>query len=200
MDFLALAAHCAPSVHPLTMAAVAKVESGFNPYAIGVVSGRLERQPRGRDEAVATAKSLAQQGFNFSLGAVQVNRHNLARYGLDYESAFDACSNLRAGAAILGDCFARATKTVATEQGALRAAFSCYYSGNFTTGFREGYVAKVVGGSEVTGTGVSRAIPVIRDPVSRSLRRAPGVHAASRLAEVPISSPVPSVSQSALLF
>ena len=145
LDFLALAQECAPTVQPQTMAALARVESGFNPYAIGVVRGRLVRQPVARDEAIATARSLEAQGFNFSLGVGQVNRYNLARYGLDYASAFDACANLRAGSAILTDCYARAKKSVSDSQDALRAAFSCYYSGNFVTGFRDGYVAKVVG-------------------------------------------------------
>lgn len=35
--FLALAMQCAPSVHPDTALAVARVESGFNPYAIGII-------------------------------------------------------------------------------------------------------------------------------------------------------------------
>ena len=64
MDFVALAQHCAPTVHPLTMAAVVRVESGFNPLAIGVVGGRLVRQPVSKDEAVATAKALAGAGYN----------------------------------------------------------------------------------------------------------------------------------------
>lgn len=116
---------------------VVRVESAFNPYAIGVVGGRLARQPRTLPEAVATARMLEARGHNFSLGLAQVNRYNLARYGLpDYASAFQACPNLRAGARILAECHARA-------QGDWGKAFSCYYSGNFATGFRHGYVDKV---------------------------------------------------------
>ena len=36
------------------------------------------------------------------------------------------------------------TKNVPEEVEAFRKAFSCYYSGNFSTGFRHGYVQKVV--------------------------------------------------------
>ena len=43
---------------------VMRVESSFNPYAIGVVGGRLERQPRNLPEAVATARMLEKNGFN----------------------------------------------------------------------------------------------------------------------------------------
>ena len=56
---------------------VVRVESSGNPYAIGVVGGRLQRQPKNLAEAVATAKMLEQKGFNFSLGLAQVNRYIL---------------------------------------------------------------------------------------------------------------------------
>ena len=39
------------------------VESTFNPHAIGVVGGSLERQPRSRDEALATARALQSSGW-----------------------------------------------------------------------------------------------------------------------------------------
>lgn len=116
---------------------VAQVESSHNPYAIGVVGGHLVRQPRNLAEAVSTARMLEEQGRNFSVGLVQVNRYNLAKQGLgSYEQAFDVCSNVRAGARILSDCHARAGQDWGK-------AFSCYYSGNFTTGYRHGYVQKV---------------------------------------------------------
>jgi type IV secretion system protein VirB1 len=116
---------------------VVRVESSFNPYAIGVVGGRLVRQPSSLPEAVSTAKMLEQAGYNFSLGLAQVNRHNLAAQGLDsYERAFDACANLQAGARILADCHRRAGQDWGK-------ALSCYYSGNFVTGYRHGYVQKV---------------------------------------------------------
>jgi len=54
---------------------VVRVESSGNPYAIGVVGGRLARQPRNLSEAVVTAQMLEQQGYNFSLGIAQVNRY-----------------------------------------------------------------------------------------------------------------------------
>jgi type IV secretion system protein VirB1 len=40
------------------LAAVVRVESAKNPFAIGVVGNRLSRQPKNLDEAVATGKSL----------------------------------------------------------------------------------------------------------------------------------------------
>lgn len=115
---------------------VIRVESSQNPYAIGVVGGRLARQPKSMSEAVATAQMLEQKGLNFSLGIAQVNRYNLPKYGLgSYQQAFDVCSNIQAGTRILRECYDRAR-----DWG---KAFSCYYSGNFVTGYKHGYVQKV---------------------------------------------------------
>ena len=139
---------------------VVRVESSFNPYAIGVVGGRLARQPDSLPEAVSTAKMLAQAGYNFSLGLAQVNRHNLEAQGLDsYERAFDACANLQAGARILADCHQRAGQDWGK-------ALSCYYSGNFVTGYRHGYVQKVFASWSQAADGV----PV---EVRRTAARAP---------------------------
>lgn len=169
MDFLALAQQCAPDVHPHTMAAIMRVESSYNPYAIGVVGGKLERQPQNKDEAVATAKALEKAGFNFSMGTGQVNRYNLAKYGLDYETVFEPCGNFRASSLILKDCYERAKSKYATPQEALQASFSCYYSGNFRTGFTQdfkgqpSYVQKVLNSAgALQNRSPSLAIPVIR--------------------------------------
>jgi type IV secretion system protein VirB1 len=136
VDFSMLAQQCAPSVHPTTLQALVKTESDFNPYAIGVVGGHLARQPRSRDEAVATARALETAGWNYSMGLAQVNRANLRAYGLTLESVFDRCMNLRAGGAILSNCYKRASVGRSEPQDTVRAALSCYYSGNFTRGFK----------------------------------------------------------------
>lgn len=136
VDFSALAQQCAPFVYPTTLQALVKTESGFNPYAIGVVGGHLARQPRSHDEALATTRALEAAGWNYSMGLSQVNRANLRAYGLTEETVFDPCANLRAGGAILVDCYTRATAGGREPQNAVRAALSCYYSGNFTRGFK----------------------------------------------------------------
>lgn len=115
------------------MERIALVESGKNPFAIGVVGGKLVRQPKSAAEAIATAKALDVAGWNFSLGVGQVNKFNLARFNLDFHSVFDPCNNLRAGAAILAECDLRARKQFSGKE-AIDAAHSCYYSGNFTRG------------------------------------------------------------------
>lgn len=142
--FAALLASCAPLVAPATANAVVATESAFNPHAIGVVGGVLVRQPRHRAEALATARALRAAGWNFSVGLAQINQANFDRLGLDLEAAFDPCRNLAAMQAVLIECHARATTTRPPTQLALRRALSCYYSGNFATGFHHGYVRRVV--------------------------------------------------------
>lgn len=153
---------------------VVRVESSYNPYAIGVVGGRLVRQPKTLPEALSTVRMLEGRGFNFSIGLAQVNRYNLDKYGLDsYEKAFEPCANLKAGSKILAECYQRAG-------GDWGKSFSCYYSGNFSTGFRHGYVQKIyasvrkgrevdVGPAspaiEVVGRETRRTVPVSRYPL-----------------------------------
>jgi type IV secretion system protein VirB1 len=141
--FLALALACAPQVHPDTARAIASVESGFNPFAIGVVGGALHRQPRTRAEALSTIQALQADGWNYSVGLGQINVGNFARLDLTPRSALDPCTSLTAMQSVLGECYARAASKHVTQT-ALRFALSCYYSGNFTTGLRHGYVSKVV--------------------------------------------------------
>jgi type IV secretion system protein VirB1 len=143
MGLAALLLSCAPLVAADTASALIQVESGGNPYAIGVVGGALVRQPRTLAEAVATVKALDAGGWNYSVGLGQINKANWPRYGLTAQTAFEPCANLQAMQGILGDCFGRATARKPAQQ-ALRDAFSCYYSGNFMTGHRHGYVDKVL--------------------------------------------------------
>ena len=147
MDFSTIARQCAPDVHLNTMQSIVHVESSFNPYAIGVVNGHLVRQPTNKAEAIATVKVLENSGFNYSMGLAQVNKYNLGKYGLDLDTVFEPCANVHAGGEILKDCFKRASDKKANQQEALRDAISCYYSGNFTTGYKAGYVMKVVSAS-----------------------------------------------------
>jgi len=62
-----------------------------------------------------------------------INKKNLAHFGLNYETVFHPCKNVATGAAILQECFKRAG---GATQAHLQKAFSCYYSGNFGTGFK----------------------------------------------------------------
>lgn len=176
-----LAAPAALMVH------VAQVESSLNPFAIGVVGGRLVRQPANLAEAIATAQMLETKGYNFSVGIAQVNRSNFGKYGLDtYQKAFSTCDNLVAASHILAQCYANAHE-------AWGKTFSCYNSGNFTTGFSNGYVQKVFAtfdnGPSVARTepATSRAIPLVDTPPATGTQASatvtvPHNHSAYRIA------------------
>jgi type IV secretion system protein VirB1 len=182
LELLALLPQCAPSVARETMAAIVSVESSKNPYAVGVVGGHLVRQPRNLPEAVATARQLEADGWNFSVGVAQVNRYNLPKYGLTYEKAFDACANLGAGSKILENCYVRAWSRTPEPKAALQAALSCYYSGNFTRGFipdvagQPSYVQKVWAAAGAQATSIP-VVPAIRAGARAKPQTAPSVRA-----------------------
>ncbi len=117
---------------------VVNVESAHNPYAIGVVGAQLVRQPRNlRRGAGHRADARGQAATTFQWGWPRSTAPTSGKYGLDsYEKAFDACPNLAAGARILAECHASCG-------GDWGKSFSCYYSGNFATGYPHGYVQKV---------------------------------------------------------
>ncbi len=124
--FLSLAMQCAPTVHPDTAQDVARVESGFNPLAIGVVGQKKGIFPASLHEALAQVKRLRGEGKNFSVGLMQINQANFKRYAVEADELFNPCVNLSVFEKIITDCYQRG-KT-------LKRALSCYYSGNFVAG------------------------------------------------------------------
>lgn len=148
-ELTALAIACAPNVHPNTLDALVMHESGRKPYAINVngdmsgISG-LARQPVSRDEAITQARTLMTKGVDFDAGLGQINVRNWHWLKLTAETVFDPCTNLQAAQTILTQCYTRALKRHQAEQQALQAALSCYNTGNFERGFRNGYVDKVL--------------------------------------------------------
>jgi hypothetical protein len=145
-----LLASCAPQVAPVTLQAIIDVESQRNPFAIGVNSGAtLERQPRNRAEAIATARGLLRRGASFDAGLMQVNSANFARLGLTPENMFDPCTNIRAGAAVLTDNYTRARDAGVARP--LAAAISEYNTGSRTRGHSNGYVSRVHAAARIGG-------------------------------------------------
>jgi len=122
---LALAMQCSPSIHPDTVQDVARTESGYNPYAIGVVGGK-GIFPLNIDDALAHVERLKAQGKNFSIGLMQINQSNFSRFKKTPRQLFNPCENLSVFEKIMTDCYVRG-KT-------LLRGLSCYYSGNFYTG------------------------------------------------------------------
>jgi type IV secretion system protein VirB1 len=128
--FLAAAMQCAASVHPSTAFDVARVESGFNPYAIAEIvpggKGVISHQPASKEDAISITRRLAANGRRYSVGLMQITSTNFRHYGVTASDLFAPCINLSVFERILTDCYRRG--------GTLKRALSCYYSGNFDTG------------------------------------------------------------------
>lgn len=185
LDLPALAAECAPWVHPVTLAAVVAQESGGDPLAVGVNRGgpRVPR-PQTLEAAAETVVRLQAQGANFDAGLGQINSANFAALGLTERSVFDPCVNLAAAGALLSECYARALRTSAGPQ-ALDGALSCYNTGRMTAGVTNGYVGRVR--ARVAVPSLAEAAPPPPPPVPSGLpdafaRGAPDAFALPRIA------------------
>lgn len=162
LEFALLAQECAPQVHVKTLAAIVRHESAANPFAIGVNGGvRLPRQPKSKAEAIATAEWLKANGHDFDGGIGQINVRNLGWLGMSIEDLFDPCANLKGAATVLGDCYSRATAKYEAGQPALHAALSCYNTGNFNKGFKNGYVMKVAANAALA---IPALVPIGQNP------------------------------------
>lgn len=145
MNFYALAQQCTNHFEEKQVViAIADTESSFNPFAIGLVGGAV-KQPRNLQEAISTVRALQKAGRNYSVGLMQVNQSNFTKFGLTEANMFDPCNNIYAGASIFRNCFDKATKQFGSKysyDAKLRLAASCYYSGNFKTGFRQDFIGQ----------------------------------------------------------
>lgn len=150
-ELAALALSCAPNIHPITLHALIRHESRVRQFAIGVnrKGQHLRQQPRSLAEATEAAQRLIDQGIDFDAGLGQINVRNWAWLDLDSKTVFDPCRNLAAAQTVLAECYARALPRQTDPQLALRAALSCYNTGNFKRGFTNGYVGKVLAQAKI---------------------------------------------------
>lgn len=190
LDFNTLAAQCAPGVHIKTLSSIVRHESRANPYAIGVNAkgARLPRQPASKEEAIATASWLKENGYNFDSGYGQVNSANMKWLGMSVADLFDPCKNLAGAARVITDCYKRAKPRYADEQTALYAALSCYNTGNEKDGLSNGYVGHVLAAANIT-LDVPALIPAANgspEPI-RLKASAPSAPAA----QLPAAKPLP---------
>lgn len=162
VELALLAATCAPNVHLSTLQPLIRHESRANIYAINVNGNyKLPKQPKNRDEAIATANWLKDNGYDFDAGLGQVNIRNIQKLGMTIADLFEPCENLKGAAAILTECYSRAVPRYGAGQPALLAALSCYNTGNFQRGFANGYVMKVA-------SNVGMSVPALQPVESKS--------------------------------
>lgn len=146
-----LIAMCAPDVAPQTVQEIIRVESSGRELAMNI--NKLPGQstaPRAPiasspQEAAEIALRFIQAGHSVDMGLMQVNSNNLDYLGIsleDIDVLFTPCANIQAGATILMESYERAAREFGEGQTALQAALSAYNTGNFKSGFSNGYVAR----------------------------------------------------------
>lgn len=141
---LALASQCAPNVAPQTVAAIVQTESHGRPFALNVNGGSQPPAQINAASAAATAQRYIAAGYSVDLGLGQINSRNMRWLGLTWETVFDPCTNIAALGKVLTQNYS-ASIAGRDPQTALRVALSLYNTGSSSRGFRNGYVAKVVG-------------------------------------------------------
>ena len=170
---LTLASQCAPSVAPETVLAIIQTESSGEPFALNVNGGRQPAPQSTAADAAAAAQRYVAAGYSVDLGLGQINSRNMRWLGLTWENVFDPCTNVAALARVLTSNY-NAVKAGRDPQAALRVALSMYNTGSQTRGFRNGYVAKVIGNAGVANTGITlaQALPpvAVAPPASDDLR------------------------------
>jgi type IV secretion system protein VirB1 len=148
---LALASQCAPTVAPETVLAIIQTESSGEQFALNVNGGRQPARQTNAADAAATARRYVAAGYSVDLGLGQINSRNMRWLGLTWETVFNPCTNVAALARVLTTNY-NSVKAGRDPQTALRVALSMYNTGSQTRGFRNGYVAKVVGNAGVAYT------------------------------------------------
>ncbi|MBY0379095.1 MAG: lytic transglycosylase domain-containing protein [Burkholderiales bacterium] len=135
---------CAPNVAVSTMQAIIKTESKGNPLAININKGfKLKFQPKNLEQAKSWVNYLEKHGYNFDVGIAQVNIKNLHKYGYGAVNGLDVCINLKIASSILQNNYNSALIVSNSSNEALQKAISAYNTGNYHSGFSNGYVRKV---------------------------------------------------------
>jgi len=140
----ALLSSCAPNIGDRTMAGIVAYESGWKPWSIGDNTTRRSYSFNTEREAEIQARYLLNIGHDIDTGLAQINSSNFALYRVTPETVFSPCTNIKVGASILSNNYARAVrsnwigKNIITqddlyhqEQYALVHALSAYNSGGF---------------------------------------------------------------------
>ncbi|WP_192180420.1 type IV secretion system lytic transglycosylase VirB1 [Mesorhizobium amorphae] len=141
-EFDRLSRTCAPWVASSTLAAIATIESGFDPLVAH--DNTTGEQLRWTDHLQATrgVKDRLEAHHSVDVGLMQINSKNFSILNLTPEKALQPCTSLSAAAQLLESRYAGGMTAVA-QQLALRRAISAYNTGDVTRGFANGYVRKV---------------------------------------------------------
>ncbi|AHG50095.1 type VI secretion protein (plasmid) [Rhizobium leguminosarum bv. trifolii CB782] len=165
VDFDRLARDCAPSVDPTTLAAIAKVESGFDPLAAHDNTTGETLHWDDQKQAHNSVKDRLNAHHSIDVGLMQINSNNFSALNLSIENALQPCRSLAAAAYLLESRYAGGA-TPAAQQIALRRAISAYNTGDLQSGFVNGYVQKVEAAAQEI---VSRPAEVPQPPDEKQI-------------------------------
>lgn len=141
-EFNNFARECAPSVAPSTLAAIAQVESRFDPLAVHDNTTGETLHWQNQAQATQVVMDRLEARHSLDVGLMQINSRNFSVLGLTPDEALQPCTSLSVAANLLGSRYAGGN-TADDEQLSLRRAISAYNTGDFTHGFANGYVRKV---------------------------------------------------------
>jgi type IV secretion system protein VirB1 len=166
---LALASQCAPNVAPQTIAAMVQTESHGRPFALNVNGGSQPTEQPDATRAAATAQRYIAAGHSVDLGLGQINSRNMRWLSLTWETVFDPCTNVAALGRVITANYSAAI-VGRDPQTALRVALSLFNTGSSSRGFRNGYVAKVVGNAGIADTVTTLASALPPSPVDARVK------------------------------
>jgi type IV secretion system protein VirB1 len=148
--FLALAQQCTQAAPVETLAAIAQVESGLNPFAIRLNSVRpgslgIARQPTSVAEASAKAKALLEAGNDVDVGLMGLPANVLSNYGTTIEQAFNPCVSLQIAGSRLHLYGKAAEKRGLAKPKADEEAIAAYFGdGDPEVGREAGYLSRIL--------------------------------------------------------
>jgi type IV secretion system protein VirB1 len=148
--FLALAQQCAQAAPVETLAAIAQIESGLNPFAIRLNSVRpgspgIARQPTSIAEATAKAKVLLAAGNDVDVGLMGLPATVLSNYGTTIEQAFNPCVSLQIAGSRLRLYGQAAEKRGLAKPKADEEAIAAYFGdGDPEVGREAGYLFRIL--------------------------------------------------------
>lgn len=144
LDTSSIVHECAPKVAESTMLTLIALESGNNPFAININDSKKTAPSFStKNQAIAYANKLIEDGYNFDAGLAQINVKNFKWLGINTSNVFDPCENIKASERVLVKCYEKAASENLGEQLTLRKALSCYNTGDTYKGIQNGYVSKI---------------------------------------------------------
>ena len=166
-DFDALAKECAVGVSADVLRSVASKESHFEPYALHDNTRKVTRIAGNAKAAALMAEQWITAGDSVDVGLMQINAPNLAPLGLTIAQAFDPCSSLAAGAAVLRSAYNKGS-SAAEQQAALLIMLSRYNTGRPLNGLVNGYVGEVIAAGSSDSTPKPEPAVAVQPPETQA--------------------------------